>query len=244
MYKRYSFLGLIVTVLLAACGGDKTPTKLPAADSLAGAVSAPVEEAPVAEAVAPGTEAFAHLLPKGYDFAKAESGKEIITMGDLDGDGKPDAAILLQNSEEDMGKAAILVAYQQAENTFSFGEMTGDLGPEPLMYADPDQLQIDKGVLIFHFQSMRWGTDLKFRKEKKYGDLRLIGSETENFGNAVHDGAGNASTNYLTGERISNYMTWDEAKQDLVDLPEKREKVSKDLRAFKGYNEDALYDDL
>jgi hypothetical protein len=112
------------------------------------------------------------------------------------------------------------------------------------MSPDPSMLVIEKGVLTFHFQSMRWSTDLKFRKEAKYGDMRLIGTETENYGNAVHDGAGSASTNYLTGERISNYMAWDEAKQDLVDKPETREKVSTQLKAFKGFDEDALYDGL
>jgi hypothetical protein len=239
------FACLSLAVLLAACGGGNAPTQQPTgADSTTTRAGEPTTPVPTPHyTTTPATGAFAHLVPKGYEIVKAEAG-EVITMGDLDGDTKPDAAILLQNMDEEMGKAAILIAYQQAENTFSLGEMTGDLGPEPLMSPDPSLLKIDKGVLTFHYQSMRWSIDLKFRKEAKYGDLRLIGSESENYGNAVHDGAGSASTNYLTGQRISNYMTWDEAKQDLVDLPEKREQVSKELRPLKGFNQDIIYDDL
>jgi hypothetical protein len=242
MDMRHIFYGLSISLLLTACG-SKSATP---ADGAAAASPATTQPAATPEAhytTAPATGAFAGLLPKGFEVVKGEAG-EVITMGDLNGDSHADAAILIQNMEEEYGQAAILVAHAQPDGSFSMGELSGNLGPEPLMSPTPDVLLIENGILTFHYQSMRWSTDLKFRIEKKYGDLRLIGSDTENYGNAVHDGAGSSSTNYLTGQRISNYMRWDEGKQDLIDEPEKHEKVSKDLRAFKGFDEDDLFDGL
>jgi hypothetical protein len=243
MNARKWLLGIVGAFLVAGCASKSAaPADGGAADPSAAAdlvTSAPEPH----YTTVPATGAFSGLLPKGYEIVKSEAG-EVITMGDLNGDSHADAAILIQNMEEEQGQAAILVAHAQPDGSFALGELSGNLGPEPLMSPDPGQIQIDKGVLTFHYQSMRWSTDLKFRMEKKYGDLRLIGSETENYGNAVHDGAGGCSTNYLTGQRVSNYMRWDEEQQDLVDEPEKREKVSTNLRAFKGFDEDALYDGL
>jgi hypothetical protein len=232
-----------LSLLLVACGSKNA---VPPTDASSGAVTESKQLLPKPEAnytTVPATGAFVGVIPDGFEIVKSEAG-EIISIGDMNADGINDAAILVQNFDDERGSAAILVAHGEAGGKYSLGEMSGLLGAEPLMSPDPGMLTIDKGVLTFHFQSMRWSTDLKFRKEAKYGDLRLIGSETENYGNAVHDGAGSASTNYLTGQRVSNYMSWDEDKQDLIDLPEKREKVSTTLKAFKGFDEDAIYDGL
>ncbi len=232
-----------LSLLLVACGSK---TVAPPTDADSGPATESKQILPKPEAnytTVPATGAMAGLVPKGFEIVKAEAG-EIICMGDLNADGLNDAAILVQNMDDDRGSAAIVVAHGEAGGKYRFAEMTGLLGAEPLMSPDPSMLSIEKGVLAFHYQSMRWSTDLKFRKEAKYGDMRLIGTETENYGNAEHDGAGTSSTNYLTGERISNYMAWDEAKQDLVDKPETHEKVSTTLKAFKGFDEDALYDEL
>jgi len=246
MHTRILFLALGISLSIFSCGPQKsaTPADAPQTD-------APTDGNAEASAPAPepnyttvkGTGALAGLIPDGYEIVKGEAG-EIMAIGELNGDNFEDAAILIQTLDEEQGSAAILVVHGEAGDKFRFGEMSGNLGPEPLSYPDPEQLKIEKGVLIFHYQSMRWSADLKFRKEAKYGDLRLIGTDTDNYGNAVHDGAGSSSTNYLTGQRISNYMSWDESKGDLVELPEKREKVSTQLRAFSGYNDDSLYNGL
>ena len=233
-------------LLLAACGAANQAPATNGDDSASEVTSLAPSNLPKPEpnyTTVPATGAFAGVIPKGFEIVKSEAG-EVVSIGDLNADGLGDAAILIQNLDDERGSAAILVAHGEAGGKYRFGEMTGLLGAEPLMSPDPGMLSIDKGVLTFHYQSMRWSTDLKFRKETKYGDLRLIGSDTENYGNAVHDGAGSSSTNYLTGQRISNYMSWDEEKQDLVDLPEKREKVSTKLKPFSNYNEDSLYADL
>jgi hypothetical protein len=246
MQKLKLIPALLIGLLLLGCGSKPNAS----ADSTATPAGAEAQAGETAKAVpdahyttVPATGALAGILPAGYEIVKGDAG-EVITMGDLNADTHADAVVLVQNMNEEEGAAAIMVAHAQPDGSFSLGEISGNLGPEPLMSPTPDIFKIEKGVLTFHYQSMRWAIDLKFRHEKKYGDLRLIGSESESYGNAVHDGAGGASTNYLTGERISNYMHWDEEKEDLVDDPEKREKVSTQLRAFKGYDMDAIYDDM
>ncbi len=246
MPTRILLFALLISLVAFSCGSKKsTPsTDGPQADAQTDGNAAAANPTPEPNyTTVKGTGALAGLIPKGYEIVKGEAG-EIMAKGELNGDNFEDAAILIQTLDEEQGSAAIIVLHGEPDGKFRFGEMSGNLGPEPLSYPDPDQLKVEKGVLIFHYQSMRWSADLKFRKEAKYGDLRLIGSDTDNYGNAVHDGAGSSSTNYLTGQRISNYMSWDEAKGDLVDLPEKREKVSTQLRAFSGYNDDSLYNGL
>ncbi len=241
-YQLFSFAFFSSLVLVACSPEASQPAAIAApADAIESSQAKPKPEPHYT--TEPATGAFEELVPQGYEIVKAEAG-QIIAYGDLNGNQKDDAAILIQNMEEEQGSAAILIAYDMRDGGWAMGEMTGNLGPEPLMYPDPGQLKIEKGVLIFHYQSMRWSADLKFRREAKYGDLRLIGFDTENYGNAVHDGAGSSSTNYLTGQRISNYMSWDEEIQDLVELPEKREKVSTKLKPFSTYNEDSLYNSL
>ena len=47
---------------------------------------------------------------------------------------------------------------------------------------------------------MRAVGQYKFRYEKDHNDFRIIGKEYEGFGNAVHDGAGITSINFITGK--------------------------------------------
>jgi hypothetical protein len=235
---------LFISILMVACGPASQ-------DAGANAQNAASPQADPEKALAPAphyeteapSEEMASFVPKGYETVKAEGG-QIMTKGDLNNDGIDDMVVLLQDMSQDEGNCAILVTYGAANGKYKASEVTGDMGPEPLMYADPGQIKIVKGILIFHYQSMRWGADLKFRYEPKYGDLRLIGADTENFGNAMHDGAGSTSTNYLTGQRIENFMRYNETKEDLEDLPEVRKKVSTKLKAFNGYTEDDLYEDM
>ncbi|WP_290697745.1 hypothetical protein [Lacinutrix sp.] len=61
---------------------------------------------------------------------------------------------------------------------------------------------------------MRHDYKLKLRYENKYKDYILIGFEYNNYGNAMQDGAGNISTNFITRKRTS---TIDGKKTTLVD---------------------------
>lgn len=88
---------------------------------------------------------------------------------------------------------------------------------------------------------MRWEIELKFRKEAKYGDLRLIGTESFSYGNAVGDGAGGTSTNFLTGQRIANYKHVDMETGIEKQMPERREGGFHPPSPLHGFNDDNVY---
>jgi hypothetical protein len=181
------------------------------------------------------------MIPKEYEFAESEVGP-IVAEGDLNGDSLQDMVFLVQNLAEEMPKSLVLVAYQAPDGNFILGESSGNFGPEPLTYLDPEFFAIQNQVLQINYQSMRWGIELKFRKEKKYGDLRLIGSESFSYGNAVGDGAGGTSTNFLTGQRIANYQHVDMETGIEKQMPERREVVSTQLIPLQGFNDDTIYE--
>jgi hypothetical protein len=84
---------------------------------------------------------------------------------------------------------------------------------------------------------MRYDYELKYRFEKKYNNYMLIGSENNYYGNATNDGSGNVSTNYLAGVRTENLNEWNEKKEELIELPEVKTKVSKTLVPLSNLNE-------
>jgi hypothetical protein len=180
------------------------------------------------------------MVPQEYDFAESEVGP-IVAEGDLNADSLPDVVFLVQNLEEEMPKSLVLVAYQAPDGKFIRGESSGNFGPEPLTYLDPEFFSIQNQVLHINYQSMRWEIELKFRKEAKYGDLRLIGTESFSYGNAVGDGAGGTSTNFLTGQRIANYKHVDMETGIEKQMPERREVVSTQLVPLHGFNDDNVY---
>lgn len=180
------------------------------------------------------------VVPNGFQIVEADA-VPVIGMGDLNGDGRDDAALLLQDMRAEQPSSAVAVAYAQADGSFRFGEMTGNFGPEPLQYTDAEMLSITDKILLVAYQSMRWGVDLNFRFEPVYGNLRLIGSASWNDGNEQGDGSGTTTTDYLKGTRVGNFKRWDAAKGKLIDLPETQAEVSRQLKAFATFNDDSVY---
>lgn len=231
---------VLLFALFAGCSGKNAPPEPPKALHVDSSTTT-VDVTPQAAGILQNMGLLTPLVPQGFEIAASETGP-ILAEGDLNGDSLADVAFLLQNLEAEMPHSEALVAYQQQDGSYQSGEKTGNLGPEPLTYLDPEFLQIKDQVLAINYQSMRWGVELKFRREKKYGDLRLIGSESFSYGNAVGDGAGGTSTNFLTGIRIANYQHVDPEKGIEEQLPERRDKVSTVLIPFKGFNDDAIYE--
>ncbi len=238
--RHFHSLILLLFAFQAGCGGENTSEKKaqdPQPDSSAALQSLPETAAPAKDYVS----MLAFMVPEDYEFALSEVGP-IVAEGDLNGDSLPDIVFLVQNLEEEMPKSQILIAYQTQDGKYEPGERSGNFGPEPTTYLDPEFFKISNQILQVNYQSMRWGIELKFRKEKKYGDLRLIGSESFSYGNAVGDGAGGTSTNYLTGNSIAQYQQVDMETGVQRQLPDRIEKVSTQLLPFQGFSDDNVYE--
>jgi hypothetical protein len=238
--RHLHWLILLLFAFQAGCGGENpAEKKAPEAQPDSSADLQPLTEpaAPVKDYIA----LLSFMVPEDYEFAVSEEGP-IVAEGDLNGDNLPDIVFLLQNLEEEMPKSQILIAYQTQDGKYEPGERSGNFGPEPTTYLDPEFFKISNQILQVNYQSMRWGIELKFRKEKKYGDLRLIGSESFNYGNAFGEGAGSTSTNYLTGKSEGHYKHVDPNKPDGEKWSNEEGKVSTQLLPFQGFSDDNVYE--
>ena len=128
---------------------------------------------------------------------------------DLNNDGISDYVVLLasgKNSKNYSNSKNVRLAILEGQNNGSFKlkSQTGNL-TSSFIYMNPSKrIKVaNKNVISIKHQSMRHDFELKFRYESKYKNYMLIGSEYNNYGNAIHDGAGNISSNFLAGKRVS-----------------------------------------
>ena len=131
-------------------------------------------------------------IPKGYNIYK-DNGKPFQLTNDLDGDGiNDDVIVYADNSEEDKIVAIYLsTVYNATKAYYSF----------PLQ-SNFYNLEFQKNVLTISCCNGlgRLCTTLKFKFYDKLKNMRLIGYEEENSGNAAHDGAYLKSVNLLTNK--------------------------------------------
>ncbi len=127
---------------------------------------------------------------------------------DFDNDGTADQIKLIQSTD---GFKLTCAFSSQGKKAVSTAQITTG-GQE-------NTLEARKNILILRLQYMRGTYTYKFRYDAGLRQLKLIGYENEQVGNAVHDGAGTASYNLLTGtyEAQWNYIAG--KKQELVLAP-------------------------
>jgi hypothetical protein len=102
----------------------------------------------------------------------------------------------LENSED----IRIIVFEGTPDGKYIQKAMSGNM-TSTFIYNNSSSPQIkvdDKNVIILEHQSMRHHYELKIRYEKEHDNYMLIGSELHNYGNAVHDGSGNISSNFVS----------------------------------------------
>jgi hypothetical protein len=242
--RRHFYICLLLLTLWVGCKENPKPSQQQGADSISHSgnpATAPDTVSPVAL-----REAFQQVVPRGFEMV-ITGGAPIHATGDLNGDGRADVALLLQNMDAEMPSSAIAVAHGVTDSAYQLGPMSGDFGPEPLHNPDPDMLAIEDEVLMISYQSMRWGVDLYFRSENEFkgrkgtGELWLIQSVSSNLGDARGDGTGVCTTDYLKGSRVSRIKRWDAQKGELIAQPEKKETVPTRLKLFSSFNEDSVY---
>lgn len=156
------------------------------------------------------TQHVADFIPDGFEIVAYENTPFKI-MRDLNKDGVPDYIVLLASGEhtEDYSNAEIVkvsIFEGQNDGSYQLARQTGNLSSAFLHTISDDIIEVvDVNVIRLKHQSMRHDYELKFRYESSYKNYMLIGSEYNNYGNALQDGAGNISSNFLAGKRLSTF---------------------------------------
>lgn len=133
---------------------------------------------------------------------------------DLDGDTTPDRFEIITT---DQG--------------FKIGYALSTQGSKPLFSqvvtsaGDETKVSVNKNVVTLTIGYMRAIYTYKFRYDPKLKQIKVIGYDNEQFGNAANDGAGMSSYNLLTGGYVAQWNHYDEKKKVLVADP----KISKKL---------------
>ncbi len=152
-------------------------------------------------------------LPAGYHIQMNASGQPNIVRYDFDGDGANDVVCAIEKGEEEDVK--LMATLRNGKIVLSSKSTSTCCG----------SMSQKSGVIDVHSKGMRGFSYYKFRWDKPAMDFRLIGYETESFGNAAHDGSGTSSLNLINGDFIAEYNSWNEKKQDLVTLPKVKRKI-------------------
>ncbi|MEL0643332.1 hypothetical protein V6251_02990 [Olleya sp. Ti.3.14] len=147
-----------------------------------------------------------HFIPQGYTIFRT-GGKLNKVKAYLNTDDIYDYAVLLSNGNQhnayaDATRVTLAIFEGQKDGTFKLKSQTGNLTYAFIYTAVEKQLTVlNNNVITLRHQSMRHDYELKFKYEADYEDYMLIGSDYNNYGNAMHIGAGNVSTNFVFGVR-------------------------------------------
>lgn len=156
-------------------------------------------------------------LPPNHSIQQSTSGAPNLLRTDLDGDGKADLFCVAEDAEG----VGYFVAITSTRGRMESGKLPACCGS--MEKTKPGTLRIaSKGMRGFSYYTFRWDAPAK--------DFRLIGYDTESFGNAANDGSGSSSLNLLTGDFVAAFNSYDEKKETLVALPKVRKKVKVDRR--------------
>lgn len=175
------------------------------------------------------------FLPDSYDIVRTESGRNLV-LHDFNGDGLQDAALIIAQSNQNLEEATdVRIAIFKGTPTgkYSKSAMSGNLTSSFFFnnLSNP-QISVKKNVISVKHQSMRHDYELKFRYEKAKNDFMLIGSELNNYGNAMLEGAGNISSNFLAKKRITK----------LNGEENKIEELNDDLIPLSSIKDENIYD--
>ena len=132
-----------------------------------------------------------YTLPKGYQTYKDYEGKEVRGDGDFDGDGLNDLAILCSNEGNTIVVVYLASKWMLNESYWWFP-----------WESESVYIVFENNVLIVNTTDClgRCYTNLKFKYYSSNNNMKLIGYEDGNFGDADHNGAYNKNINLNTGE--------------------------------------------
>ena len=101
-------------------------------------------------------------------------------------------------------------------------------------------LQIQNNVVTLTNSFMRSVNYFKFRYDLKSRKFKLIGYENEQFGNALHNGAGLSSYNLLTGKYVANWNYYNDRKNKLFSIPTIRKKIPTKIYTISQFGDDTI----
>lgn len=134
---------------------------------------------------------------------------------DLDEDGQKDKVVLKTEGEFNY-KIVYSLSSQKGK---SYESQVVTLGGQT------NELSLKNKVVILTSTYMRGVNTFKFRYDKALKQLKVIGYDNEQFGNAVNDGSGTGSYNLSTGIVEATWNSYNEKKQTLITLPTIRKKL-------------------
>lgn len=240
--KRKQIILFAMILLLVSCKETQENTETQQIQSVQEEQSQ-TQQTPTSSTITP--ETVKQYIPEGFKLIVREEETNLLT-GDFNGDKLEDFAMMLASNDAEMLQDAAdvrVIIFENDGSKFTEKARSGNLSGFFVHQAPTSQLSLSKNIISLKHQAMRSDYEWKYRFEEKYDNYMLIGSEHNNYGNAVNDGSGNVSTNYLSGVRIEKLNKWDEKKEELIELPEKKIKVSKDLLSLSKLNEEN-YSDL
>ena len=186
------------------------------------------------------------IIPPGYTIVQTKEGPDQI-KGDLNGDGQEDLAVLIEmqgDENYDHSEEVLLMIYSaDRHGQLQLASATKNLGGASVAYDDTKKLSLRKNVLCYHHQSMRHHIDVKYRYDQSVGNFVLIGKDFADYG-SIESGPRHISINYLTGVKLINESIWNDETEETEALPERKEKVSKQIREMDLMDWDSLYDDI
>ncbi len=129
-------------------------------------------------------------LPEGYAVANDVNDSALILKADFNGDKIKDQFVVIEKE----GNAKLMALISKG------GKQYRTITHKSLDFFDCcSSISFGKNILTLTSNGMRYFEYYKFRYNKKLQTFELIGYDTENFGNAIHDGAGTQSVNLLSG---------------------------------------------
>ena len=161
----------------------------------------------------------------------AEMRAQTALSGDFDGDGKTDKMNLIENADG----YKITYSLSLLNKTFSSKVITNG--------GDTKSLSMTKNVVVLSCQFMRGDNVFKFRYDTKLKQMKLIGYDNNQYGNAVNDGSGSSSYNLSTGQYVANWKHYDQKKGELIALPKSSKKYPIKNYTLNNFS-DAMIDQL
>jgi len=193
---------LLVSILLVTCNTSKKENQLEKENEILKQTAKQKEKVEITMQNING------FIPTGYEIV--ESGNDLNkVMSDLNDNGISDYVVLLasgnNNKDYSNSKNVRLAIFEgQNNDSFKLRSQTGNLTSSFLHTNSNKRIKVvNKNVIKLKHQSMRHDYESKFRYESTYKNYMRIGSEYNNYGNAMQDGAGNISSNFVAGKRIS-----------------------------------------
>ncbi|WP_292946704.1 hypothetical protein [Olleya sp. UBA1516] len=166
-----------------------------------------------------------HFIPEGYTIIRT-GGKLNKVKAYLNTDDIYDYAVLLSNGTQhnayaDATRVTLAIFEGQKDGTFKLKSQTGNLTYAFIYTSVEKQLTVlNNNVITLKHQSMRHDYQLKFKYQTDYENYMLIGSDYNNYGNAMHIGAGKVTTNFIYGIRKStiDYVKMTYSNKDLYPI--------------------------